>query len=406
MSASLSTTTRDPLSRREQKELLKRIETLKERPDDPPAAARAGYLLSKAGKGEDASSYLWMAFRGFVQSGQYVKAVKAADDLLSIQVNNVELLHQLSQISEQMGIEIPVLKIYKKYSGLNQLPLFSELNEIEFLQLLKSARFLEVKENKTIIKEGAKGDEIYLIIEGRVRVTKRGQGSEETLLGVLEEGSFIGEIAYLHDRRRSATITSETPSRLLSWERQAIKELDMRHPEVTRVLLQAFWERSLDTVLSLSPLFSHLDRDTRKEIKKQLQMRSFSPKDAILREGEENPERLVYIIKRGEAAVFSAASGSFRRPLAVLKAGDIFGEYSALSNRPCTATIMARTPLDVLTLQREVFLKGIKEDDRLAENLERIGKERLNESLLQMSYFRFIEEIREEHESAGERVED
>ena len=266
------------LSKREQRDLEKKVEALKESPDDAMTASRVGYLLNKAGRGEEASSYLWMAFRSFIKGGQYSMAVMVADELLSIHAGSVEIMHQLSRMSDQKDLEIPVLEIYKKYKDFHDLPLFSALSEIEFLQLLKNSRFHEVKRNKTIIKEGAKGDDIYLIVDGNVRVTKIVKVKTETPLGALEKGDFLGEIAFMSDRRRSATITAETLCQLLSWKGDAIKGLHDRHPKVAQILFQTFWERSLDTIMSLSPLFSHLDRTHRKRIANQFREKSYSPR--------------------------------------------------------------------------------------------------------------------------------
>ena len=387
------------LSKGEQKDLEKKMALLEKSPDDAMAASRVGYLLNKTGQGEEACSYLWMAFRSFVKTGQYSMAVMVADELLSIQANNVEIMHQLSQIADQKDIEVPVLEIYKKYKGLHKLPLFSALGEIEFLQLLKGSRYHDVKQNKTIIKEGAKGDDIYLIVEGQVRVTKKVKGKKERLLGSLGEGDFLGEIAFMSDRRRSATIKAEANTQLLSWKGEAIKALNDQHPQVTQVLFEAFWERSLDTVLSLSPLFSHLDKNGRKKIIDQFQSKSYSPKEIVLSQGEENPEGTLYIVKKGEAAVFTEEMGNFKKPIAVFKVGDIFGEYSALLNKPCTATVMAKSPLEVLTLYRPAFVEIIKKDSQVVEILEEIRKERLDETLLHMSYFQLVEDLREDTET-------
>ena len=172
-----------------------------------------------------------------------------------------------------------------------------------------------------------------------------------------------------------------------------------RHPQVTHVLFEAFWERSLDTVLSLSPLFLHLDKKRRKKIIDQFQSKSYSPNEIVLSEGEENPEGTLYIVRKGEAAVFTGEMGNFKKPIAVFKVGDIFGEYSALLNKPCTATVMARSPLEVLTLHRHAFVEIIKEDSQVAEILEEIRKERLDETLLHMSYFQLVEDLREDTET-------
>ena len=381
------------LSKREETELKKKIEQLKESPDDPMAASRAGYLLNKAGQNKDAAKYLWMAFRGFIKTGQYSMAVMVADELLSINANNVEIMHLLSQVADQKDIEIPVLKVYKKYKGFHEIPLFSHLSEIQFLQLLKASMYHDVKTDKTIIKERAKGDDIYLIVEGCVRVVKKVKKEKATVVGTLGEGDFMGEIAYMADKRRSASIIAEKPCRLLSWEGAAIRELNDLHPQVTQVLFEAFWERSLDTVLSLSPLFKHMDKDERKTIIEQFELKTYAPKEIILREGEDNPESGIFIIKKGESTVFSKESGSFERPAAVLKIGDIFGEYSALLNKPCMATVMAKTSLEVFTLKRDVFVEMVSKDSRMAKILEELGGQRLQETMVHMPYFQLIQEL-------------
>ena len=133
--------------------------------------------------------------------------------------------------------------------------------------------------------------------------------------------------------------------------------------------------------------------EKRKTIIRQFEKKSYPPKEILLSEGEENPEGALYIIKKGEAAVFTAQRGKFRRPIALLKTGDIFGEYSTLSNRPCTATVMARTPLEVFTLPRTAFVEIIKQDRNVAQMLEEIRKQRIDETLLNMSYFQVIQDL-------------
>jgi len=57
---------------------------------------------------------------------------------------------------------------------------------------------------------------------------------------------------------------------------------------------------------------------------------------------------------------------------------------------------MARVPLEVLTLHRSDFVEIIKKDKQVAQILEEIREERLDETLLYMSYFQLIPDLREE----------
>jgi CRP-like cAMP-binding protein len=369
---------------------------LQAHPDDAMAASRVGYLLNKSGRGREAADYLLKAFDSFSNSGQHSMAVMVADELLSVQGSRVEIMHRLSQMADQKDLAVPILQIYRKYKGFRQLPLFSALSELEFLQLLRCSKYHDFRKNKVIIKEGARGEDIYLVIEGQVKVIKKTKGKKDVQVACLGQGDFMGEIAYISNKRRSATIKTETPCQLLSWHGSAIKELNDRYPQVTKVLFKTFWERSLDTVLSLSRLFAHLEKEQKEKIINLFEVKTYRSGEPVLKEGEDNPEGALFIIKKGEAVVFKENEGDFRHPLAALKVGDVFGEYSVILKKPCMATVMPKSELEVIILQRSDFLKIIKKDDQAINVLEELSKERLDKSLLHMSYFKYIKESKRE----------
>lgn len=93
-------------------------------------------------------------------------------------------------------------------------PLFASLSVREREALAGSAEEVEVAAGTTIIVEGDDGDAAYLIIEGVLAVTKA--GVEVARVGA---GDHVGEIALLHDRPRTATVTAMTPARLLVVDR-------------------------------------------------------------------------------------------------------------------------------------------------------------------------------------------
>jgi CRP-like cAMP-binding protein len=63
---------------------------------------------------------------------------------------------------------------------------------------------------------------------------------------------------------------------------------------------------------------------------------------------------LFYVIDDGEADVIGDG-----RLIRTLRPGDCFGEIALLRDSPRTATVRARTPLRLYTLNREDFLLGI-----------------------------------------------
>ena len=63
----------------------------------------------------------------------------------------------------------------------------------------------EYSKGDTIIKEGTRGEEIYFILSGSVKVFKTLEG-EQVELGVLKIGSFFGEMSLFLGTERSATV--------------------------------------------------------------------------------------------------------------------------------------------------------------------------------------------------------
>ena len=64
------------------------------------------------------------------------------------------------------------------------------------------------REGSMIFREGEKGDKLYIVLDGRVRISKFIPGVGEEALTVLDRGDFFGEMALIDDKPRSADAQS------------------------------------------------------------------------------------------------------------------------------------------------------------------------------------------------------
>jgi CRP-like cAMP-binding protein len=103
---------------------------------------------------------------------------------------------------------------------LRAVPLFTGCSDDELDAIDRLMTQVSVAENEEIIREGALGFEFVIIAEGRVRVTRVGEALAE-----YGPGGFIGELALLDSKPRSATVTALTPVRAFVLNRAEFSDL-------------------------------------------------------------------------------------------------------------------------------------------------------------------------------------
>ncbi len=91
--------------------------------------------------------------------------------------------------------------------------------------------------------------------------------------------------------------------------------------------------------------------------------REYGDGEVICRQGE--PGDRMYVVQAGRAEVLHEEDG-VERSVGWLGSGDIFGEMAIFERQPRAATVRARGPIRVLTLDKRGFLRHIHEDPSLA----------------------------------------
>lgn len=94
------------------------------------------------------------------------------------------------------------------------------LREIAAIAAEENYRLGEV-----IFKEGDGGGALYLILEGKVRISREVSGMGEEALAVLKEGDAFGEMALIDDFPRSADARVHERCRLLVISKEGLEDL-------------------------------------------------------------------------------------------------------------------------------------------------------------------------------------
>lgn len=122
-----------------------------------------------------------------------------------------------------------------KLETLKKIPLFRYLTYQELVKVLNITYLESYDAGATILKEGDTGEELYIVLAGRVSVSRGGQEIVD-----LHPGVHFGEMALVDQSPRSATIVAKDPTRLLVVERRSFYTLIRKEPVLAVKLLWSF----------------------------------------------------------------------------------------------------------------------------------------------------------------------
>jgi uncharacterized protein (TIGR00661 family) len=129
----------------------------------------------------------------------------------------------------------------KKVDSLRRAPLFAGLSRKELAQLARLADDVEVPAGTVLCKEGDRGREFFVLMEGKVDVARKGRR-----VATLGAGDFVGEISLLEPTPRTATVTAKTPLRFFVLTAREFRHLVDENPSVERKVLRALARRVLE----------------------------------------------------------------------------------------------------------------------------------------------------------------
>ncbi|MEX2137066.1 MAG: cyclic nucleotide-binding domain-containing protein [Chloroflexota bacterium] len=131
----------------------------------------------------------------------------------------------------------------EKLDLLHTIPLFARLDRKHLERLGMLTEEVDVPAGKVLIRQGERGDDLMVIVSGKVGVERDG-----TRVNELGPGDFFGEIALIDHGSRTATVTTDSPCRILVVNHRDFHALMEEFPAVAATVLLCLADRlrSLD----------------------------------------------------------------------------------------------------------------------------------------------------------------
>lgn len=125
-----------------------------------------------------------------------------------------------------------------KLELLKRVPLFAGLSARDIEQVGRLAEEVDLPRDKVLMREGASGDEFFIVVEGTVRIERGGAG-----LRSMGPGDFLGEIALIDNGPRTATATAETPLKVFVLAHREFHSLMDGYPTIRACVFEALAAR-------------------------------------------------------------------------------------------------------------------------------------------------------------------
>ena len=125
-----------------------------------------------------------------------------------------------------------------KVDLIKSVPLFSHCSKGQLGALAAEADEIDLPEGTALTREGDRGREFMVLVEGTADVKRNGRR-----IARLGPGDFLGEIALISGAPRTATVTATSPVRALVLTDRSFKRVTHEMPTINASLVKALSER-------------------------------------------------------------------------------------------------------------------------------------------------------------------
>lgn len=121
----------------------------------------------------------------------------------------------------------------------SHVPLFESLSPEELKKLFSSIKKKSLKRGEVLFKKGSKGESLFVIKEGNIKISSSSKLGDEVVLAVFSEGDYFGEMALLDGMTRSADATAMQPTTLYVLQQNDFLSFLSENPGSVKAILKS-----------------------------------------------------------------------------------------------------------------------------------------------------------------------
>ena len=141
---------------------------------------------------------------------------------------------------------------------LRRAPLFEGLDEESARALRRQMADVKLSRGEHLFLEGQEGDRLYVVLDGKIKLTRAATDGRENLISVLGPGEMFGELSLFDPRPRTSSASAVTDALLASLKHEALIPLLSERPDVSMHMLRALAQRLLFQSTAFGDLTPHI----------------------------------------------------------------------------------------------------------------------------------------------------
>jgi CRP/FNR family transcriptional regulator len=114
------------------------------------------------------------------------------------------------------------------------------------LAYLPCSTIVEYKKGQTIYSQDQPSASIYLVIDGKVKVSRLADDGHQVVVDIYQTDEFFGESGFLNLPHRAEQAMALERAKLMTWTTSEIEDVVMKRPKLAIALLQILVQRTIE----------------------------------------------------------------------------------------------------------------------------------------------------------------
>lgn len=131
-------------------------------------------------------------------------------------------------------------------SCLAKVPIFSHLSEVDQASIVDLIKVRKTKKNEIIYNSGQQNPYLYVLHEGKIKISRYNENGDEQVVRILLPGDFIGQNALFNNKPSTDFAISLEDSALCVLSGEKLKKHMEKHPAISMQIISELTKRLLD----------------------------------------------------------------------------------------------------------------------------------------------------------------